>query len=147
MEPVAGALVLVVEFSDPRRHRVLRAIFLPPAIPHMPSRLKATPPSADAEGLSFEQSIAELDGIIQSLDGDAQGLDQLVEKYERGMGLLAKCQQQLDVAQLRIEQITRRADDGVELTPLSASPAAQVNSVFNLANLPPVSPTDEIRLF
>ena len=113
----------------------------------MPSRLKATPPSADAEGLSFEQSIAELDGIIQSLDGDAQGLDQLVEKYERGMGLLAKCQQQLDVAQLRIEQITRRADDGVELTPLSASPAAQVNSVFNLANLPPVSPTDEIRLF
>lgn len=110
----------------------------------MPSRPKPTPTAADAEELSFEQSIAELDGIIQSLDGDAQGLDQLVEKYERGMGLLARCQQQLDSAQLRIEQITRRADGEVELTPL---PVAPPGPPAPLSSPTSDSPPDEIRLF
>ena len=113
----------------------------------MPSRLKSTSAPTDAEELSFEQSITELDGIIQSLDGDAQGLDQLVEKYERGMGLLARCQQQLDVAQLRIEQITRRADGAPEITPLPATAAPPARPAAPLSSLPPDSPPDEIRLF
>ena len=111
----------------------------------MPSRPKSTTTPADAEESSFEQSIAELDGIIQSLDGDAQGLDQLVEKYERGMGLLARCQQQLDVAQLRIEQITRRADGSIETSPLAAPAPARPAPLPS--SPPPDSPTDEIRLF
>lgn len=110
----------------------------------MPARPKSTTTAADAGELSFEQSIAELDGIIQSLDGDAQGLDQLVEKYERGMGLLARCQQQLDSAQLRIEQITRRAEGDLELNPL---PAAPPRPPASLSSPTSDSPTDEIRLF
>ena len=113
----------------------------------MPSRPKPAPAPADAEELSFEQSISELDGIIESLDGDAQGLDQLVEKYERGMGLLARCQQQLDVAQLRIEQITRRADGVADISPLNATPTAPARSAPAPSSFPPESPTDEIRLF
>ena len=121
--------------------------FLSLTLSTMPPRPKPAPAPADAEELSFEQSIAELDGIIDSLDGDAQGLDQLVEKYERGMGLLARCQQQLDVAQLRIEQITRRADGAVETVPLTAPASAPVQLAPVLPSFPPDSPTDEIRLF
>ena len=113
----------------------------------MPSRLKSTSAPTDAEELSFEQSIAELDGIIESLDGDSHGLDQLVEKYERGMGLLARCQQQLDVAQLRIEQITRHADGGMKISSLPSAPTSQGRPAPVLSSLPPDTPTDEIRLF
>ena len=113
----------------------------------MPSRPKSTTAPADAEELPFEQSIAELDSIIQALDGDAHGLDELVEKYERGMSLLARCQQQLDVAQLRIEQITRRADGSLETTALAAAAPAPIRSATPLSSLPPDSTPDEIRLF
>ena len=122
-------------------------ISTPVILSTMPARPKSTNAPTDAEELSFEQSITELDGIIQSLDGDAQGLDQLVEKYERGMGLLARCQQQLEVAQLRIEQITRRADGAPETTPLSASATPPARPAAPLSSLPPDSQPDEIRLF
>ncbi len=122
--------------------------FSPPGLQNsMPTRPKSTPIPADAEEMSFEQSLAELDGIIEALDGEAQGLDILVEKYERGMGLLARCQQQLDVAQLRIEQINRRADGSLETTPLPASAHASGPAATPLSSSPPAASSDEIRLF
>jgi exodeoxyribonuclease VII small subunit len=89
----------------------------------------------------------ELESIIEALDGGPQGLDELVAKYERGMGLLARCQQQLEVAQLRIEQITRRADGSAEITPLNPEPPLPARPTPSLPSPPPVSPSDEIRLF
>lgn len=113
----------------------------------MPSRSRTTPSPSDLEGTTFEQALAELEGIIHALDGEAQGLDELVTKYERGMGLLGRCQQQLDSAQLRIEQITRRADGSAETTPLSSAPPGPAQPSAPSASPPPVSPDDEIRLF
>jgi exodeoxyribonuclease VII small subunit len=114
----------------------------------MPARSRTTPASADAGELSFEQSIEELDQIIQSLDGDPSGLDELVARYERGMKLLGHCQGQLDTAQLRIEQISRRADGQAETIPLAAPVAANpVPSGASPASPPPASSDDEIRLF
>lgn len=105
----------------------------------MSPRPRSTTAASEAAEPSFEQSIEELDQIIQSLDGDAQGLEALVARYERGMKLLGRCQQQLDAAQLRIEQISRRAEGGPE-----AAPAAPPSP---LPPLPPVASDDEIRLF
>ena len=92
----------------------------------MPSRSRSTTTAPDAEETSFEQSIEELDQIIQSLDGDSQGLEELVARYERGMTLLGRCQQQLDAAQLRIEHISRRAEGAPEAAapPVSPAPAS-----------------------
>jgi len=121
--------------------------FLPLYPAPMPSRSKSVSPASEAEGLTFEQSMEELESIIEALDGGPQGLDELVAKYERGMGLLARCQQQLEVAQLRIEQITRRADGSAEITPLSPESPPPARSTPSLPSPPPVSPSDEIRLF
>ena len=104
----------------------------------MPARPQSPLAAPDAVETSFEQSIEELDQIIQALDGDPQGLDELVARYERGMQLLSRCQQQLDAAQLRIEQISRRAEEGPAAAPSPPSP---------LPPLPPVASDDEIRLF
>ena len=116
--------------------------------PLMPARSRTTPAPADAGEPSFEQSIEELDQIIQSLDGDPQGLDELVARYERGMKLLGRCQAQLDTAQLRIEQISRRAEGPAETNPLAAPAAASPVPSGALPDIPPpASSDDEIRLF
>jgi exodeoxyribonuclease VII small subunit len=113
----------------------------------MPSRPKSVPVASDPEGGTFEQSLEELESIIGALDEGAQGLDDLVAKYERGMGLLVRCQRQLDTAQLRIEQITRRAEGGADLTPMTAEAPAPARAATPLYSPSSDSPSDEIRLF
>lgn len=114
----------------------------------MPSRSKSATIPANAEGPTFEQSLQELEEIIAVLDGGPQGLDELVEKYERGMGLLKQCQVQLEAAQLRIEQISRRADGGADSSPFPAENPASARPASAASSPPPASaPSDEIRLF
>ena len=113
----------------------------------MPARSKSAPFSPDAGESTFEQSLEELEAIIQALDGGPQGLDELVTKYERGMGLLARCQQQLDTAQLRIEEITLRADGSIESAPFPAeAPPASRTAPAVSRSFSDAQP-DEIRLF
>lgn len=113
----------------------------------MPSRSKSAPASADSSGVTFEDALTELEEIIAELDGGPAALDELVLKYERGMGLLKTCQQQLDVAQLRIEQIARRADGSAEISPLPPASVGATPAVPVPPASPPPSSDDEIRLF
>jgi len=113
----------------------------------MPSRSKSASNSADTSESTFEQSLEELETIIQALDGGPQGLDELVARYERGMGLLARCQQQLDTAQLRIEEITRRADGSIETVPWQTDASTPPRTAPAVSQPFSDSPPDEIRLF
>lgn len=119
----------------------------------MPSKSRSSPAPADAGEVTFEQALAELEEITHALDGEGRGLDDLVAKYERGMGLLGICQRQLDAAQLRIEQISLRADGGVESVPFNPSTAgasrspAPASATLSPAPVETPSDDDEIRLF
>ena len=126
---------------------MMRVPAISPIFSAMPSRAKSASAVPEEGGATFEQSLEELEGIIDALDGGPQGLDELVAKYERGMGLLARCQQQLDTAQLRIEQITRRADGSVEVSPLQTEAPSPVRPAPPLSSPPSDSLSDEIRLF
>ncbi|TAD78815.1 MAG: exodeoxyribonuclease VII small subunit [Sphingomonadales bacterium] len=70
------------------------------------------PPAAgqDIAGLSFEQALAALEGIVQQLERGDVPLDQSISLYERGEALRLACQQRLDAAQARIERIVTAAD-------------------------------------
>ncbi len=116
----------------------------------MPPRARNKAASPEAEEVPFEEALEELESIVQALDGDVTGLDEMVTRYERGMGLLKTCQLQLDAAQLRIEQITRRADGAVEtseVSPAESSGSVQVRPAAAPDLPPPDSTDDEIRLF
>lgn len=64
----------------------------------------------DIAGMSFEQALAGLEGIVQQLERGDVPLDQSIGLYERGEELRAACQQRLDAAQARIERIVTAAD-------------------------------------
>lgn len=61
-------------------------------------------------GMTFEEALSALEGIVQQLERGDVPLDQSISLYERGEALRAACQQRLDAAQARIEKIVIGAD-------------------------------------
>jgi len=59
----------------------------------------------DIASLSFEQALAELEGIVQKLESGQAPLEESIALYERGARLKAHCEDRLRAAQLRVEKI------------------------------------------
>ncbi len=70
---------------------------------------KPTPASGKE---SFEAELARLEQLVESLESGTVSLDELVAKYEEGVRLLKAGQKSLEAAELRIEQLGKRADEG-----------------------------------
>jgi exodeoxyribonuclease VII small subunit len=58
--------------------------------------------------LSFEAGLAELEAVVKELEGGDLPLERALALYERGSQLSAQCRRQLEEAETRVEQITRR---------------------------------------
>jgi exodeoxyribonuclease VII small subunit len=53
----------------------------------------------------YQDLSAELDTILQSLQGDDLSIDQAVKKYERGMEIVAALEAQLKEAENKVTKI------------------------------------------
>ncbi len=60
--------------------------------------------------LKFEDALKALEEIVHKLESGEAPLDESIALYERGHALRALCQQRLDAAKARIEQISLGAD-------------------------------------
>ncbi len=54
---------------------------------------------------SFREDLNELEAITQALEGDVVDLEDALKSFERGNELVAKLKQQLETAQLRVQEI------------------------------------------
>lgn len=61
-------------------------------------------------GMSFEDALRALEGVVRRLESGEATLDESIELYERGEKLRAHCQARLDAAQARIETIVAGPD-------------------------------------
>lgn len=75
------------------------------------------PPPPDIAKMSFEQALAELEGIVRDLEQGEIDLDQSIAAYERGARLRAHCEQKLRDAQLKVDKITQDAGGAVGTEP------------------------------
>ena len=66
------------------------------------------------EALSFEETLAELESVVEKLESGALDLDQTVSLYQRGRALASRCQQLLDAVELRIQLLVPDGDGGHE---------------------------------
>ena len=64
----------------------------------------------DVKSMTFEAALAELEQIVQKLEGGRAPLAESIEIYERGEALKAHCEALLKAAVARIEKITLGAD-------------------------------------
>ena len=55
--------------------------------------------------MSFEDALAELERIVQGLEGGKQRLEDAIGAYERGAALRAHCETKLREAEMRVERI------------------------------------------
>ncbi|MEN8662808.1 MAG: exodeoxyribonuclease VII small subunit [Lentimonas sp.] len=54
---------------------------------------------------TFEEALARLEGIIESMESGEIALADLVAKFEEGSKLLKTCQSQLKEAEIKIEKL------------------------------------------
>jgi len=71
---------------------------------------------ADIASLSFEQALAELEGIVQELESGQAPLERSIEMYERGARLKAHCESRLEAARLKVEKIVVGPQGAAERT-------------------------------
>ncbi len=68
-------------------------------------------------GLSFEDALKELEGIVQKLEQGQVKLDEAISSYERGALLKKHCEQKLAEAKMKVEKIVFAADGSVGTQP------------------------------
>lgn len=71
------------------------------------------PTNTDPSTLSFEQALAELEGIVQQLEQGQLELDAAIQAYARGTELRSHCERKLKDAELKVQRITTAADGSV----------------------------------
>ena len=60
---------------------------------------------ADIETLTFEQALAELEGIVKALESGQGALEASVSAYQRGAALRAHCERKLAEAEQKVQAI------------------------------------------
>ena len=68
----------------------------------------------NVEEMTFEEALAELEGVVTRLERGDVALDESIALYERGARLRARCQQKLAEAEEKVSRIT--LGDGGEPT-------------------------------
>ena len=59
--------------------------------------------STPAQPASYEQALAELDRLVQQMEGGQLPLDQLLDGYRRGADLLAFCRGKLQAVEEQVK--------------------------------------------
>jgi exodeoxyribonuclease VII small subunit len=74
-----------------------------------------------AEKKGFEQSLHELERIVEELEGGELSLEESLKKYEAGLKLLKDCYQYLERAEKRIQKLVKKEDGTFSLEPFEGS--------------------------
>ncbi|WP_078118759.1 exodeoxyribonuclease VII small subunit [Thiosocius teredinicola] len=63
------------------------------------------------EPASFEESLAELEALVEKMEGGEMTLDESLGAFERGIALTKHCQQALQAAEQKVEILTANTPD------------------------------------
>ena len=61
---------------------------------------------SEIENLTFEQAFSELEETVQKLEAGGLTLEESLVLFERGQALAARCNVQLDEAELKVHQLS-----------------------------------------
>jgi exodeoxyribonuclease VII small subunit len=57
------------------------------------------------EELTYEEALAELEEIVNSLEGEQGQLEEAIKLFERGQALASRCGVLLEAAELKVKQV------------------------------------------
>lgn len=76
------------------------------APPPTPSPIPTPGSKGSPDSLTFEQAMEQLESIVERVEGGQVGLEQALAEYERGVGLVKRCREVLQRAELRVEELS-----------------------------------------
>ncbi|MCC6424954.1 MAG: exodeoxyribonuclease VII small subunit [Phycisphaerales bacterium] len=76
------------------------------------ARKNQTPPK------NFEEAQAELETIVTEIENSQIGLEESLQKYERGTFLIQYCQNVLKKAEQQIELLSKSPEGGLQADPM-----------------------------
>ncbi|HET9497257.1 MAG TPA: exodeoxyribonuclease VII small subunit [Candidatus Limnocylindria bacterium] len=79
------------------------------------------PPPDDLSARPFDELVAELQRIVQTLEAGRVGLEESIALYREGLRLHAACEERLKAAELTITELGRRGLAGAEPEPGAAA--------------------------
>ena len=59
--------------------------------------------------LTYEEALTELEGIVESLEGEHNPLEDSMKLFERGQALVVHCGSLLEAAQLKVQKLVGEA--------------------------------------
>ena len=78
-------------------------------------RNRRRPVEAAKDQTSFEEALAKLESIVESMESGDVPLADLIARFEQGTKLLQVCETRLKEAELRIEQLKKSKDGSLSL--------------------------------
>jgi exodeoxyribonuclease VII small subunit len=57
------------------------------------------------EELTYEEALAELESVVDTLESEQNPLEDSMKLYERGQALVARCGELLEAAQLKVQKL------------------------------------------
>ena len=63
---------------------------------------------------SFEESLRQLESLVEQMESPELPLEPIVEKYEQGMKLVTVCSEKLKAAEKRISLLTKKKGGEIE---------------------------------
>jgi exodeoxyribonuclease VII small subunit len=70
------------------------------------------------EAMSFEEALLRLESIVRQLESGSLSLQEAMGFFEEGVQLARICQQELNLAQQKVEKITLNANGELVIQPL-----------------------------
>lgn len=64
------------------------------------------------KNMSFEEALLELENIVKKLESGKEPLEESITAYEYGNALKLHCEEKLKSAQLKIEKIIKKSNNG-----------------------------------
>jgi exodeoxyribonuclease VII small subunit len=89
---------------------------------------------------SYEEAMGRLEKIVSEMETANLPLEQLLVRYEEGIRLVGVCHQRLTGAENRIETLTRQASSKLSSAPVAPAGKSSVKDLTTIQN-------EEIRLF
>jgi exodeoxyribonuclease VII small subunit len=71
--------------------------------------------TAAVDTLSFEEALAELEGIVKTLESGQGKLEEAISAYERGAALRKHCEKKLAEAEGKVQAIVEGPDGSLSL--------------------------------
>jgi exodeoxyribonuclease VII small subunit len=90
----------------------------------VPANPKNAGPAAAKEALPFEEALKKLESIVETMETGDLPLESLLERFEEGTRLVKVCQQKLEEAELKIQQLEKNAAGEPALKPWTPGAAA-----------------------